>query len=281
MSEIRKSRIELKSVEIVEVSSVEVGEGVHAFSRAADLHRIAEDGATTCVKAGDPQQGFVDVENLERMQAGLSYERYAPFALSTDFGRFTPALISAAGRERIRRIGSPCITYVMQELSAANEIVMPNTPNFVREASRMGYEDIAFMVYHDHSVYDANGLPIPHGVLFEYTSGLDSDTYDLEAVVAHLSQSPEFVFVDSDNEETDRPISRIPYYARHDDDDYRDHVQFMWRPSDESWARLLKVIEFDPEYPSSFTINRHAMISQFDFFGLDAFRVADHSARNR
>jgi hypothetical protein len=50
-------------------------------------------------------------------------------------------------------------------------------------------------------------------------------------------------------------------------------VQFIWRPTDESWNLMLEKLGFDPADPKHLRIKPEMVARDIDFFGLEQFRL--------
>lgn len=274
MADIKKKSFEAAAVRVLDIDTVDVGGDLCVFRAVDSICDIAEDGERV-VAASTITRGVVDLENRELLENNLPYQAYQPYDVPEEVGRMIPVLVTPKGFEFMRRKGSIFHPDVRDTLVGANLMVMPdkNRDLVGAAAAGIGYEGIVFCSFYDHAIVDVRGRPLPVAMHFDYMSGgFTNDDYDLAAVADKLSGNEEIEFTTSDRWEKPAPITKIPYCNA--SDERSEQVQFVWRPSEDSWSLMLEKIGFDPVNPTHIHIRPEMVTKNLDFFGLEQFRLA-------
>jgi hypothetical protein len=280
MSEIVRRTFETPAVRVIEVEAVDVGGDLFVYRVVNGIYDIGTGGVRSEADA-TVDQGVVDIENLQRMEENLPFEVYQPYQVPEKVGTMYPVLVTPKGLDIMRHEGSFFHDNVRKKLEAANMLFVPSGGlDLVQVASRgINYEDILFISSYDHVAVDVRGKPVPAAMYFTYLDGgFSSDEYDLEAVAEVLAANPEIEFITQDRWEKPAPITKIPYYNASDERDRQ--VQFIWRPSDDTWNEILGRLGFDPADPRHMRIRQETITRELDIFGVEKFKLDARGLEN-
>lgn len=92
-----------------------------------------------------------------------------------------------------------------------------------------------------HLLFDAEGVPLPQRISFDYINAqMSNEYYDLESVVEVLQKRDDITFYLNERQKTFKKdnsiIQEIPYYNRHE---ARTHcIKFDWHPSREDYKQI-------------------------------------------
>lgn len=271
MARIESSVRETPAVRVIELAVVDAGGGLHAFRSESRLCDIGEDGGRSLVSE-TVRQGFVDEENLALLAKGLSFEQFQPYEAPEKVGHLHPLLATAEALEIIRCEGNPYQVGSRDRLVAEGHLFTPDKSNLVQAvAAGMTSANIVFFSSYDHAIVDLRGRPVPAAMRFDYMNGdITNELYDLDALAEVLSDNPEIEILGGGSGRMNRLVTSIPYYNASEDRD--EQVQFIWRPTEESWSALLDAFGFDPSEPRHLRLKPEMLVRDVDFFGLARFR---------
>jgi hypothetical protein len=273
MSEITRASHESPAVRVLEVEAADAGGGLHVFRAVSRIHDINEDGSRV-VAAETVRQGVVDDKNLAKLLSNREFTPFQPYKAPREVGRLTPMLVAPEALEIARREGHPILhSKIYDRITKGGLLHTSDKANLALRMTDggMDFENIIFYAVHDYSLVDVRGRPVPRAMQFDYMAGgIANDRFDLEKVAEVLVEHPE-VEILKDRRGSNARISAIPYYNA--DDDRDEQVQFIWRPSDESWDSMLEKLGFDPEKPEHLRIKPEMVIGEIDFFGIEQFRL--------
>lgn len=268
-SAMNRKTFESPAVRVVDIDAVEIGGGLHAFRTVSRFEKVAADGVREAA-SGDTRQGLVDDENLELLMANEPYEVFLPYQV-LDGRRLVPVMAAAEVLHVARTEGNP-VTYtkIYNRLTSEKKFLVPNKYPLVDAAvDGMGVENVLFLAMDDHGLVDVRGRPIPQAMRFDYMEGgFDEENYDLEALAQALSENPEIEIVTEGRRNS--LVTPIPYYNAREGRE--EQVQFLWRPTDESWSDLLSRHGFDAETPRHIRLRPETIIGELDFFNTSHFR---------
>ncbi len=272
MTDIRKSIHETPAVRVIELETADAGGGLHAFRSVSTLHDVGEDGERI-VAATTTRQGFVDEENLDLLVSNRPFTPYQPYDVPKEVGRLHPMLATPEACEIARREGHVYSSEINRRLVAEGLLFTSDKSSLVEAvAGGVGFEGILFFASYDYALVDVRGRPLPIAMRFDYMEGgFDNENFDLEKVAEALSSNGEIEFTPDRWGRRNSPISEIPYYNAHDDRDQQ--VQFIWRPSEESWGLMLDKLGFDPVDPKHLRIKPETVSRDLDLFGIEQFRL--------
>lgn len=281
MKDIRKQVRETPAVRIIELETADAGGGLHAFRSVSTLHDVGADGERA-VAATTIRQGFVDDENLELLTSNLPFTPYQPYEVPKEVGRLYPMLAAPEAIEVLRRDGSLYSSEINRRLLADGLLFTPDKSNLAEAvAGGLGFESILFFSSYDNVLVDGRGRPLPVAMRFDYMDGgFDNESFDLEKVAEALSANDEIEFVlDTWQSRNNSPISEIPYYNASDERDRQ--VQFIWRPTEDSWSLMLDRLGFDPSDPKHLRIKAEMVSRDVDLFGVEQFRIVPEDVAAR
>jgi hypothetical protein len=273
MSEIRNAVHETPAVRVVEIEVADAGGGLHVFRSVGRIHDLSADGERV-VASETVRQGVVDDDNLERLMSNLPFEPYTPYDVPKKETRLVPMVAAPETFEIARREGNPITNAeVYRRLTADGLLNATDKSNLVRlVADGFDYESILFYSVSDYAITDVRGRPLPMAMRFDYMDGgFDNEKFDLDRVAEALSRNEEVEFLADRWQSRNDPVSEIPHYNAYEGRDRQ--VQFIWRPTDESWNLMLEKLGFDPADPKHLRIKPEMVARDIDFFGLEQFRL--------
>lgn len=270
MSEVLKVSHESPAVRIVDVETADAGSGLFVFRTVSRIHDIDENGHRV-VASETVRQGVVDEENLDNLVSNREFKPFQPYEVPEEVGRLTTMLATPEAFEIMRRDGHLFDSRIYDRLIEGELLFTSSASNLPEVlADGMDAENIVFFASYDHSVVDYRGWPIPMAMRVNYLDGgVTNGRYDLEKVAEVLKENPEVEILVSGSRNS--PISPIPSYNASNEADAQ--IQFLWRPSGESWERMLLALGFNPDHPSHLRIRPEDVIEAIDFFGIQQFRV--------
>lgn len=142
-------------------------------------------------------------------------------------------------------------------------------------AGEVTADDLVFVEGSSHTIYDAEGKPLPVAVLFNYIDGhMDNAHYDLDKALATLKARDDIRFVAEDRwRDAPDSVQRIPHYNASRGRDYC--LAFVWMPSVEDYRRMVaQCEEYESPYP---TTMRYRAVFDLDLLGLRAGGAAKHT----
>ena len=273
MTDIRKLVHETPAVRIIELETADAGGGLHAFRSVSTLHDVGPDGERV-VASTTIRQGFVDDENLELLVSNLPFTPYQPYEVPREVGRLHPMLAAPEAIEVSRREGHLYSSEINRRLVEGGLLFTTDKSNLVEAvAGGLGFEGILFFSLYDHAMVDVRGRPLPAAMRFDYMEGgFDNARFDLEKVAEALSANDEIEFVqDPWQSRNNSPISEIPFYNASEERDRQ--IQFIWRPTEDSWNLMLDRLGFDPADPKHIRIKAGMISRDLDMFGVEQFRI--------
>lgn len=273
---IRKKTIESAMVRTKSISSVDLGNELHAVRVVDNLSDVMPDGSRREAEVGI-RQGVVDSENLWLLNEGKDFEFFAPIPRTK--GVFWPVFGTEAGLATY--LGTPGFlghTSERAKLEKAGQFAIPDrNTDFVALVAAMEDRRLVFENSYDGSICDAWGAPPPVAMHFEYIDAqTDNHTYHLERAVEVLMANPEIEFVRGRfdrGRKVNVPRDLIQSVPHYNQDEGRDEcIEFIWKPSQESWNHLLEKVGFDRTDPKPLRLRASEVLVDADMFGLEKFR---------
>jgi hypothetical protein len=226
--------------------------------------RVPELPATTFV------QGVADCSSIESVKLGMFDDVVAfdPTLGSKPGADYVPMMISDKGLEVIRLEGHPFSHHkVLEKLAQSGDLVRKGGFSFI-DLFQKGFtaKNLLFASVKDHSIVDLTGTPIVVPSRFSYLEGLSSEHYDLDRVLEIVAEDPE---VEIHHDQFGKAKHVIPNYGD-PDEPTRYGVTLTWRPTSESWGKLLAAAADRGEEAKFVSFRSYDLLKTHDVLGLDA-----------
>lgn len=187
---------------------------------------------------------------------------------------YVPMLISDRGLEVIRTEGHPFANYkVLENLTKSGDLVRKGEGTSFIDLFEKGLtaRNVFFASGKDSAIVDLRGTPIIMPYRFSYLEGLSSSYYDIDRALEILKENPE-VEVMKDEYGQEKHI--VPSYGD-PDEPIRHGVSIIWRPTKESWGKLLASAEEKGAEAKFVHFRSRDLLTEYDVLGVASAECSD------
>lgn len=201
----------------IELDWIPLKDGLAAYER-----KVTTNGELESVA-----QGIARIEDLEKSQGEVNVG-FITVGKEKCYVSMYP--------KKIRKIILDTIINYGDNILLLEEMAIKNPYTLAKE-NQMEDVELLAINFANYSIVTTEGKVIPRAFFFDYMSGIDNETCDLESLLEVLKNRSDVLPPKREEELT---ISSIPYYNA--SEERNEQIRFIWAPSEEDMDKVSEYI---------------------------------------